>query len=82
MGHNRGPGRTALAVKALQHQSHTLYSILTEYEVNGESNSPETLPGEEMTVEFNTGQQPTHIPESESVAALLTAGINAGISKL
>ena len=62
LGHNRLPGRPALAEKALQHQSHTLYSILTKYEVNGESNSLEVLIGEEITVEFNTGQKPTHIP--------------------
>ena len=62
MGLNRDPGRPALAVKAFQHQHHTLYSILTEYEVNGESNSLETLPGEEITVDFKTGKQQTHIP--------------------
>ena len=80
LGHNRGPGRPALAVKALQHQPHTLYSILTEYDVNGESDSLEALPGEEITVESNAVQQPTNIPESG--AALLTAGINTEISNL
>ena len=50
LGHNRGPGRPALAVKALQYQPRTLYSILTEYKVNGESNSLEALPCEEITV--------------------------------